>query len=53
MSAVRSEPDEIELEVTINDSLAQRNDSHHVIICEDGIRLYPVRIRYAFVPSST
>jgi hypothetical protein len=49
VSAVRSERDEIELEVTVNDSLAQRNDSHHVIIREDGIQLYPVRIRYAFV----
>ena len=26
------------------------NDTHHVVIREDGVRLYPVRIRYAFVP---
>lgn len=50
VSATRVETDEIDLEVSKHDALTQRTDSHHVVIREDGMRLYPVRIRYAFVP---
>jgi Methyltransferase domain. len=49
VSAVRVEPDVIDLEVTKNDPIAQSSVSQHVVIREDGIRLFPVKIRYAFV----
>jgi hypothetical protein len=39
--------DEVRLEVSTHDAIAQRTESHHVVISESGIRLYPVRIRYA------
>ena len=41
--------DEVTLETSSHDPVAQRTDSHHVVIREDGIRMYPVRIRYAYV----
>lgn len=47
VSAVESHVDEVQLEVSTHDAIAQRTDSHHVVIREDGIRVYPVRIRYA------
>jgi SAM-dependent methyltransferase len=48
VSATRVELDEVEIEVSMHDSLAQRTHSHHLIVREDGVRLYPVRIRYAY-----
>lgn len=36
--------------MTKSDPMAQRTDSQHVVIREDGIRLFPVKIRYAHVP---
>jgi hypothetical protein len=48
VSATRVELDEVEIEVSQHDALAQRTHSHHVIVREDGLRLYPVRIRYAY-----
>ncbi|MGZ5213416.1 MAG: class I SAM-dependent DNA methyltransferase [Actinomycetota bacterium] len=50
VSAIRVEPDEVSLDVSIYDPTVQVNDTQHVVIREDGIRLYPVRIRFAFVP---
>jgi SAM-dependent methyltransferase len=50
VSVVDVGTDEIRLETTMHDALAQRSTSQHVVLREDGIRLYPVRIRYAFVP---
>ncbi len=50
VSAIRVEPDRVSLDVSIYDSAAQVNDTQHVVIREDGVRLYPVRIRFAFVP---
>lgn len=41
---------EVRLEATRHDPLEQRSTTQHVVIREDGIRLYPVQIRYAFVP---
>jgi len=32
------------------DLATQRNDSLHVVIREDGVRLFPIRLRYAFPP---
>lgn len=50
VSAINVEPDRVSLEVTKSDPMAQRTDSQHVVIREDGIRLFPVKIRYAHVP---
>jgi SAM-dependent methyltransferase len=48
VSATRVELDEVEIEVSAHDPIAQRTASHHLIVREDGVRLYPVRIRYAY-----
>lgn len=50
VSAIRVEPDAVALEVSKHDSLAQRTDSQLVVMQPDGVRLYPVKIRYAYVP---
>lgn len=47
VSAIAAGVDEIQLEVSTHDAIAQRTESHHVVISERGIRLYPVKIRYA------
>ena len=47
VSALEAGVDEVRLEVSTHDAIAQRTESHHVVISESGIRLYPVRIRYA------
>jgi len=49
VSAIRVEPDLVALEITKHDPVEQRSYSQHVLIREDGIRLWPVQIRYAFV----
>jgi SAM-dependent methyltransferase len=49
VSAIHVEPEEVSLEVTKHDPIAQTSHSQHVVIREDGIRLYPVRVRYAYV----
>ncbi len=49
VSAIAVGPDEVSLEVTRHDPIAQSSDSQHVVIREDGIRLFPVKIRFAFV----
>lgn len=40
--------DRVTLEVTRHDPVAQRSESHHLVIGEQGIRLYPVEVRYAW-----
>ena len=40
--------DEVRLDVSIHDSLAQRTVCQHVVITEAGTRLYPVQVRYAW-----
>ena len=49
VSAIRVEPDAVALEVSQHDPLAQRTDSQHVVMQPDGVRLYPVKVRYAYV----
>jgi len=49
VSAIRVDPDSVSLEVTQNDPVGQFTDSQRVVIREDGIRLYPVKIRFAYV----
>ncbi len=48
VSAIRVDPDGVSLDVSVYDPVAQVNDTQHVVIREEGIRLYPVRIRFAF-----
>ena len=48
LSATRVELDGVMLDATKVDPVTQRIDSQHVVIAEDGIRLFPVRIRYAW-----
>jgi hypothetical protein len=50
VGAVAVATDEVNLEVSKHDPLRQRTDSMHVIVREGGIRLYPIKIRYAHVP---
>jgi SAM-dependent methyltransferase len=42
--------DEVTLETSSHDPFAQRTDSAYVTIRNSGVRMYPVRIRYAYVP---
>jgi SAM-dependent methyltransferase len=41
--------DEVTLETSTHDPFAQRTDSAYVTIRNSGLRVYPVRIRYAYV----
>jgi hypothetical protein len=41
---------EVRLDVSSHDPLAQRTDSQHVVLTEQGVKLYPVKIRYAYPP---
>jgi SAM-dependent methyltransferase len=45
-SKVRS--DEVMLDVSQHDPTEQRVDSHHVVLSEAGIKMYPVKVRYAY-----
>ena len=47
VGAVDVAGDEVRLDVSMHDAIAQRSDTQHVVIREDGIRLYPVKVRYA------
>jgi SAM-dependent methyltransferase len=38
----------VRINVDLHHSIDQRVDSVHVVLREDGIKIYPVRIRYAF-----
>ena len=44
----RVETDRVYLETTRYDTTAQRAYSHNIVIGEDGTKLYPVEIRYAW-----
>lgn len=47
VSVTKVDPEGVSLDVTKHDPVKQRSDSQHVVIREDGIRLFPVKIRYA------
>jgi SAM-dependent methyltransferase len=49
VSADSVETDEISLEVSEHDPFGQRTSTAHVIIRDGSVRIYPVRIRYAYV----
>jgi SAM-dependent methyltransferase len=48
VSATRVGVDEVQLDVSEHDALEQRVNSHHVILRDGRVELYPVRLRYAF-----
>jgi SAM-dependent methyltransferase len=41
--------DEITLEMSSHDAVAQRTDTQYVLLRQGDVRLFPVRIRYAYV----
>ena len=49
VSATRVDPDQVSLDVTMHDPIAQRSDNQHVMLRDDGIRLFPVKLRYAYI----
>ncbi|HSF29758.1 MAG TPA: class I SAM-dependent methyltransferase [Candidatus Tectomicrobia bacterium] len=48
VGAVGVETDRARLEVSLHDPVQQRVMSQHVMLSEQGIRLYPVQVRYAW-----
>jgi hypothetical protein len=48
VQARRLAPDRVFLDVSMHDPVSQLIESDHVLITEEGTRLYPVNIRYAF-----
>jgi SAM-dependent methyltransferase len=42
------DPNEVLIDASLHHPLEQRIDSNHVVITEQGVRIYPVNIRYAF-----
>jgi hypothetical protein len=49
VSAIDVGTDEVRLEVSEHDPVAQTTTNQHVVIREDGVKLFPVRIRFAYV----
>jgi predicted RNA methylase len=49
VSAIHLDPDSVSLEVSQSDPVEQSTESQRVVIREDGIHLYPVKIRFAYV----
>jgi SAM-dependent methyltransferase len=45
---MQAEPDHVHIAVARHDPLEQRVRSQHVLISEGGVKLYPVRLRYAW-----
>jgi SAM-dependent methyltransferase len=48
VSAIDVAEDGVRLEVSKVDVANQRNESLHVVIREDGVRAYPIRLRFAY-----
>jgi len=48
VSAIDVGTDEVRLDVTSHDAAEQRSVTQHVVIREDGVRMFPVRLRYAY-----
>jgi SAM-dependent methyltransferase len=46
--ALRVEADMVQLDVTRHDPVLQQVSSQHVLLSEEGTRLYPVKLRYAW-----
>jgi len=48
VSVAKVELDRVRLDVTVVDPVEQRSESQHVVLEPGGVRLYPVRVRWAF-----
>jgi SAM-dependent methyltransferase len=48
LAATRVQLDEVQIEATVHDLQNQQVNSHHVLISQRGVRLYPVQLRYAW-----
>ena len=48
VQVTRLDPNEVMLDASQHDAAEQRVESSHIVVTEQGIRLYPVNIRYAF-----
>jgi SAM-dependent methyltransferase len=48
VNVIRLNPDEVMLDASLHDPVGQRVEAEHIVITEQGIRLYPVNLRYAF-----
>jgi SAM-dependent methyltransferase len=49
VSAESLDVGEVRLEVSTHDPVAQRTDSQYVVLRDGDVRLYPVKVRYAYV----
>ena len=47
-NVTRVTPDAVVLDVSRHDRTTQRVDSQHVLLRNDGVRLFPVSVRYAW-----
>ncbi|HEV3473947.1 MAG TPA: class I SAM-dependent methyltransferase [Actinomycetota bacterium] len=45
---MRVEDDRVMLQASRHDPVGQRVDSQHILVAEEGIRLYPVQLRYSW-----
>jgi SAM-dependent methyltransferase len=50
VNASKVKNEEVMLETSRHDPTQQRVDAHHVVLSEAGIKMYPVKIRYAYPP---
>ena len=48
VNVARVRPDEVFLDVSRWDPIAQRSETDHVVVTEEGIKLYPVSLRMAW-----
>jgi hypothetical protein len=46
--AIRVGETEVRLEASVQDPVTQQVTTQHVVLAEGGVRLYPVKIRYAW-----
>ena len=50
VSVDRMSGDEVQLETSLHDSVNQRTSSRHTVFSAEGVKVYPVEIRYAYPP---
>jgi SAM-dependent methyltransferase len=48
VSASKVKTDEVMLEISKHDPTGQRVDAQHIVVSEEGIKMHPVRVRYAY-----
>lgn len=48
VSATRLDPNRVVIDAAVHNPVAQQVDSQHIVITEEGVKLYPVQLRYAW-----